>query len=101
VVRVSVVVLILMFMVAASPHAQGRPDVSKTTPATSSSPAVGGMFSKASIESAVAKIMGTIASVPRANRSFWKTPWPWIIGVAAVVLVVIFAGGSSSSTGVY
>jgi hypothetical protein len=83
-----------MFIVAASPHAQGRPDGSKTTSATSTSAAVGGVFGKASIQSAVAKTIGVVPPVPRAKRSFWHGPWPWIIGVTAVVLVVAFAGGS-------
>jgi hypothetical protein len=102
VVRVSVIALMLVFIVAASAHAQGRPDTSKTTPATSTSPAVGGMFSKASIQSAVAKSIGVATPVPRANKSFWRSPWPYVIGVAAVVLIVAFAGGGSSSgMGIY
>jgi len=60
---------------------------------------VGNIFSKASIEAAVAKTIGTTALVPRANKSFWKGPWPWVLGAAAVVLVVVFAHGSSSGTG--
>lgn len=98
-VRVSVIAFALVFIVAASAHAQTRPDATKTTPATSTSPAVGGIFSKASIDSAAAKSLAVAPAVPRANKSFWKSPWPWVIGVAAVVLIVAFAGGGSSSTG--
>jgi len=96
VIRASVIVVILMFIVAASPHAQGRPDASKTTTATATSPSVDGVFGKASIQSAVSKTIGVVPPVPRAKRSFWHSPWPWIIGVTAVVLVVAFAGGGPS-----
>jgi len=98
VVRISVIALVLVFIAAASPYAQGRPDAKKT-PATSTSPAVGGIFGKASIDSAVAKSIAVAPPIPRANKSFWKGPWPWVISIAAVVLIVAFAGGGSSSTG--
>jgi len=99
VIRIFVIALALVFVVATSAHAQGRPASSTSTPATSSSPVVGGIFGKASIDSAVSKTIGATTVVPRANKSFWRGPWPWVIGVAAVVLVVVFASGSNSSTG--
>ena len=98
-IRISVIALALVFVVATSAFAQGRPASSTASPSTNSSPAASSIFSKASIVSAVSKTIGTTTVVPRANKSFWKTPWPYIIAVAAVALVFAFAGGTNSTYG--
>ncbi|HEX5070266.1 MAG TPA: hypothetical protein VFV78_08615 [Vicinamibacterales bacterium] len=58
------------------------------------------MFSQASLEHAVSKSVGTLPNTPRASKSFWKGPWPWVIGAAAAVLIVVAASGSNG-TGIY
>jgi hypothetical protein len=44
---------------------------------------------------------GSSTVVPRSNKSFWKGPWPWVIGGAVVVLALVFAGNSNGTGSVY
>ena len=107
-IRISAIALALVFVFvlfgSVSAHAQTRTasaSSSSTTPAATTSPVVGGIFSKSSIEHVVAKTMGSSTVVPRSNKSFWKGLWPWVIGGAVVVLALVFAGNSNGTGSVY
>lgn len=42
--------------------------------------------------------MSAAAPTPRASKSFWKSPWPYLIGGAVVVAVVVARRGYKSNT---
>jgi hypothetical protein len=98
--RVFVLTLVVLFGVAVSARAQGLPASSFKTPtAAATTPAAVGIFGKASIDRAVATTVGTVPTPPRAGRSFWKGPWPWVIGGAIAAAAIIVASNSSSNNG--
>jgi hypothetical protein len=87
------------------PDGAAKPSAPAAKPAVKSD----SIFSKASIEKAVAKSIAktspAFAPAPQAKKSFWKTPWPYVIiaGVAAVVLIkgIGVGGGASSNDGYF
>jgi hypothetical protein len=100
--RVFILTLVVLFGVAVSAQAQGRLVLSPTTSAAAASPASAGIFGKASIDRAVAKTVGAaVPAPPRAGKSFWKGPWPWVIGggIAAAAIIVATQSGSNNGTG--
>jgi hypothetical protein len=56
------------------------------------------LFSKASIEKAVAR--AGAPAVPQ-SKPFFKTPWPYVIGGAIVIILALTLGRSSSPNGIY
>lgn len=103
--RVLAFALVFLFALAVSAQAQEPPRSSKAPAPVSVGTTAGpsaSMFSKASIEQAV-RSATKMASVPRSNgKSFFKTPWPYVIAGAIVAIVLIAMNtGSSSGTGIY
>jgi len=100
--RVFILTLVVLFGVVVSAQAQGLPPVSFIKSTAAATPASAGIFGKASIDRAVAKTTGAaVPAPPRAGKSFWKGPWPWVIigGVAAAAIIVAVNSGSNDGTG--
>jgi hypothetical protein len=102
--RVVVLAVVLVIAFAATASAQQPQDTN--TPA-----AAAHVFSKSSIERAVASAINTApktfaaakpAAVPRRHKNFFKTPWPYIIaaGVTAGILIAVNSGDGMSG-GIY
>ena len=103
--RVILMAVACLFATVVAAQAQERQDPSKTPSATAAVRA-STLFSKASIEksvavrAAVARSFATPAPpVPRTSKPFFKTPWPYIIGAAVAVGVVVAVNHSGSSNG--
>jgi hypothetical protein len=106
--RVVVLAVVLVGAFAATASAQ-QPQNTNTPVAAATS-----VFSKSSIDRAVASAINssprtvTAAAaapvpVPRHGKNVFKTPWPYIIGggIAAVALIAVYSGNSSTGTGPY
>lgn len=100
--RVVAFAVVFAFAFAVTPHAQERQDPSaaaSSVPAEKPLPVV----SKASINKAAVSAARAMAPAKAQTRkSFFKTPWPYVIAAAVVVIVVVAAKGSSSDgSGIY
>jgi hypothetical protein len=76
----------------ASPNAPAAPSENAPDPGQSSPVKAPGIFSKASIDKAV--IRAGAPAVPQTKKPFFKTPWPYVIAAAAVVILVFALRGS-------
>ena len=101
------VLSVLIVSVAAGNAAAQQP--LRSTPVAPST----AVFSKTSIDRAVANVIKetpktaaaakTAPAPRRANKNFFKTPWPYIIaaGVAAGVLIAVYSGDDNGMGGPY
>ena len=105
--RIVVLTVALLFLVTASAFAQ-EPQPASNAPAATIATTVSqapaspspSLFGKASIERAVART--GVPVVPQNKKPFFKTPWPYvIIGAVVVVVAIALSGGSSSTSGPY
>ena len=98
--------MFLVTVLAAPALAADRPDTPSPAPAAASSAVVKYDFSAkaAGLDRiapepttptsgrAIKAPAATAARSPQSTgKSFWKTPWPWVIAAAAVVIVVVAA----------
>ena len=80
----------IVLLAASSLHAQSRQaparfaDALKAVP-TVAAPAPATKVTLTRLPSRTA----TPAAIPQGGRSFWKSPWPYVIAGAAVVIVVV------------
>lgn len=99
------VVVSVLSMAFAAPAAAQQPKPINTSVAVTTN-----VFSKASIDRAVAATItaapksaavAKAAPVPRNGKSFWKSPWPYIIagGVTAAVIIAVNAGNNNGTSG--
>lgn len=105
--RVFVLAVVFLIAVAATASAQQpQPTNTSVTPSTN-------VFSKTAIDRVVARTISATpttavapakaAPVPRMSKSFWKTPWPYIIGgaAAAILIIALNSGNNGSGTTPY
>ena len=99
-IRTVIAVMIMLCLAAGSALAQGLSSnggaVRQALKATFASPAVAPAASSAPAPKVtLARVAPALAAAPAARakasggKSFWKTPWPYVIGVGVVVSVVV------------
>jgi hypothetical protein len=110
--RAFVLAVVFLLAVAATASAQQpKPTNTSVTPSANAAPVIN-VFNKSAIDRAVAGTISTtpataaaakFAPVPRSGKSFWKSPWPYIIagGVAAAIIIGVNAGNNNGTGGGY
>lgn len=102
--RVIALAMVLVFAVAVAAQAQ-EPQSPTNAPAAPAAGKIGNIFSKASIDRAVvadktlAVAPDPAPPVPKEHKSFFKTPWPYVIAGAVVAGVVVAVNHNGSGNG--
>ena len=100
--RVVALAVVFAFAFAVTPHAQEHQDSSPAASSVSTEKPLS-VFSKASINKAAVSAARTmVPAKAQTRKSFFKTPWPYVIAAAIVVIVVVSVkGNSSDGSGIY
>lgn len=86
-----------LFAATMAAHAQARPDAS-TEPARAGTTNSGSatttnstnVFSKTSIEKAVASASASVPTMRSSSKPIYKRTWPYVVAAIIIALVVIF-----------
>ena len=92
--RLFVLTVLALMLGAGSAFAQTNPSTSKNTSIRQS-------IAAAVANTTLARSTATPVRVAAAGKSFWHTPWPYVIFGAAAVVVVVATHKGSSGTGGY